>query len=272
MTCGSHVSFLLRSQYSSNSCDAASWWAADVRLNSKLLEASSNSEPAIVKNKATSEWCRSIQLKSHLSIISCNHWAVEAERTQSRHFHTESLPSILEQTRLLLFHGPQYLLVDSKPCLNFSNYTPYSQRVLAPVRWRLQWPHSSPQRIFLPFFLPIGTRVVLKIDFIQPNVGMCLVDVYIWPGHQRCHQWGGIQVLLWNSCSQPEVCVSNSLDKPGSETSSWSLLILNFVQTGCCRYKNEIHGCLMLGDKYLIGGVWQKPALLSFSLPTLQPE
>lgn len=76
MTYGSYVSLLRGSQYSSNSYDAASWWATDIRLNSKLLEASSNPEPAIVKNKATSEWCRSIHLKSHLSIISCNHWAV----------------------------------------------------------------------------------------------------------------------------------------------------------------------------------------------------
>lgn len=96
---------------------------------------------------------------------------------------------------------------------------------------------------------------------MQPCIlWMCIMQVCVFDlvtSICLCHQWGEIQTLLGSGYSQPEVRVSNSLDKSGSKTPNFCPLIVKFVQSGCCRCRNEIHRCLMLGEKYLIDGVWE---------------
>lgn len=110
MTYSSHVAFLCGSQYSSNCCDTESWWASDVKPNSEILEASRISAPAIVKNKTISDRYRSIPLKSHLvmfpSVTEGHIQTVDAH-------HCRPLLSTSEWTRLLLFLGSWYQLVEN---------------------------------------------------------------------------------------------------------------------------------------------------------------
>lgn len=153
MTYSSHVAFLCGSQYSSNCCDTESWWASDVKPNSEILEASRISAPAIVKNKTISDRYRSIPLKSHLvmfpSVTEGHIQTVDAH-------HCRPLLSTSEWTRLLLFLGSWYQLVENSRIqmhrLNFLQL-PYSQRASGPVRWGFQYLQSSSQSILLDFFL-----------------------------------------------------------------------------------------------------------------------
>lgn len=124
-----------------------------------------------------------------------------------------------------------------------------------------------PSEHFLIFFFTYGHQGVAQNKFhsrdrthltkcrhVSPRYVLCrcLFDLIT---STVCHQWGEIQPLLGSSCSQPEVCVSNSSDKSGSETANFSPLIVKFTQSGYCRCKNKIHRCLILGEKYLIEGV-----------------